>query len=229
MAPDLAKHLYPATIILAGADSERLPTLQQAWTKQGKEQFLTTHMNEHIQKIIRQPFGKPSLSHCFKTEATLRHVLAPVYRSGFLDVADMDTRHNLVHALPSLTAFFAVYDDVCDVDFNALRIPRRMDGPLETTIDPHRASMVTAALLFFDGNAATLVRWIGGLHTGAHRDTKACLAYLADKIDADTHSELTRLWMSGAPKFCNAESSERNFQAFFKYGNHSTVEEDLDC
>lgn len=122
--PDLARQLYPPMVMLADADDERMPTLKQTWTKPEQQRFLRKHMNQHIRNIVNQPFGKPSLNHCFKTEATLRHVLAPLFRSGFLCMNDRTTCQTLVKADPSLRGFFEVYEDIKDVDFNALRLPR---------------------------------------------------------------------------------------------------------
>ena len=53
--------------------------------------------------------------------------------------------------------------------------------------------MVTAALMYFDGNASALVRWLAGTHVRGHRNVPALLQCLSDKVDPDTHEELTRM------------------------------------
>ena len=91
-------------------------------------------------------------------------------------------------------------------------------------ISRERVAQTTLALLSLDCDAAALVRWIGGTHIGAHRDTDAILSYLRGKIQPDTLADLTRIYRHGIPARCNAEATERNFQAFYRYGNHSTVQ-----
>jgi len=37
-------------------------------------------------------------------------------------------------------------------------------------------------------------------------------------------NDLTRIFNSGIPAVCNVAATEENFQAFYEYGNHSTVD-----
>ena len=226
LPPNLAKTLCPQESIHV-ANSPRLPTLAKAWTKKGQEAFLQSNMNDHTRALVNQKFGKPSLTQCFKSEATFRHVLPILFRLGFLDADDAPTRSTLVQASPACATLYDLYDDLKDVDFNSLREPRRMDTPPDDEIDLHRVRQSTAALLYFDGNAATFVRWLGGLHVGAFRDVPAVLAFLDNKIDPSTHAELRRMWTKGIPRQCNAETTEENFQAYVAYGNHSSVIKDI--
>ena len=218
---DLAKVLYPQSSTVAFG--EELPVLSKAWTGKGQIAFLAKYMSKKICDMVNKKFGKPSLNHCFKSEATLRHVLPLLFATGFLSVDDTAFRANFTAALPEYQTFFDLYEEHKDIDFNDLRIPRRMDVPPEESIDPLRVRKVTAALMYFNGNVADFVRWLGGLHTGSFRNTEAVLSFLRGKIDDDVHDQLHRIWTLGIPQHCNAESSEANFQAFYQYGNHSTV------
>lgn len=225
MTEALKEQLYPQKSLII-KDETKLPTLRKAWTSKGQKEFLATCMSARTRALIERKFGKPSLSQCFKSEATLRHVLAPVFRSGFLDIEDPTDRAAVCALGPHYKDFFNMYDIYKDVDFNPLRDPRRMDIPLQTEIDDTRTSMITAALMFFEGDAGAMVRWLGGLHVSEYRNTSALLGFLRDKVDPNTHRELTRIWTQGIPKYCNAENSERNFQEYYRYGNHSTVDVD---
>jgi hypothetical protein len=95
-------------------------------------------------------------------------------------------------------------------------------------IDDTWVQMAMAAILHFDGDMATLVRWMGGTHVGAHRDTQKILNTINGIVDDGTFGHVRRLYTQGAPAFCNAESSEANFQAYLKYGNHSSVYDDVE-
>jgi hypothetical protein len=220
---DLAKVLYPQSSPTTVVFGEELPVLSKAWTSKGQIAFLAQYMSSKICNMVNKKFGKPSLNHCFKSEATLRHVLSLLFATGFLDIEDPEFRATFMEALPSFGPFFDLYEEHKDINFNDLRTPRRMDIPPEDTIDPTRVKKVTAALLYFHGSVADMVRWLGGLHTGSFRDDTAVLTFLKNKIDDDVLDQLRRIWTLGIPQQCNAEASEANFQAFYQYGNHSTV------
>jgi hypothetical protein len=81
--------------------------------------------------------------------------------------------------------------------------------------------MTTACLLHFDGDVATMVRWIGGPHVNAHLNVATILATL--QPIPDIYSDVKRILTFGAPAVCNAEASESNFQAYLTYGNHQSV------
>ena len=90
--------------------------------------------------------------------------------------------------------------DVQDLDFAQLQGFRSDDFMADTAIDDHRVRLTTAALIYFDGDPAALVRWIGGSHVGAHRSQPHALAYMKGKIPDDVHAELSRIFLNGIPK-----------------------------
>jgi hypothetical protein len=93
---------------------------------------------------------------------------------------------------------------------------------------PHLKGLVTACFLHFNFDTPTVVRYIGGQHTVAHRNVPAILAKLRrDNVDPDVLADLRRIFTLGSPSFCNANATERNFRAFLAYGNHKTITEDI--
>ena len=113
-----------------------------------------------------------------------------------------------------------------DVDFNALRgYPNAWNE--ETDVNTNRVDMASTALIHFNGSAADLVRWIGGPHVGQHRNVPAILTRLrVAGVPQPTYDHMQRILCQGLPAKVQAFSSERNFQAFRQYGNHTTVLED---
>ena len=85
--------------------------------------------------------------------------------------------------------------------------------------------MTSACLLHFNGDVATVVRWIGGPHTAAHISPTKILSTLKPIIDADIWTDLNRIMTQGAPALCNATATEANFQAFLQYGNHKSAKD----
>ena len=83
--------------------------------------------------------------------------------------------------------------------------------------------MTSACLLHFDGNVATMVRWIGGPHVNAHLNIPAILEELRLIVDSSIHANVSRILLLGAPAVCQASATEENFQAYSRYGNHDSV------
>ena len=172
--------------------------------------------------MLDQPFGKDNIHQTFTSEAAFRHILLPLFKSLFLSADDWYTLCNAYHLASTLDDLLTEYSQI---DFRPLR-GYQTDWNSETEINEARMRMTTAAVLFWDGNLSTTVRWIGGSLVGAHRDTNATLAYLKPILDPETHAQLATSWTQGVPTSCNASASEANFQAFRKYGNHSSTDAD---
>ena len=181
-------------------------------------------VDPRIRAKLDQPFGKDNLNQCFSAEPRLRHVLLPLWKSGFLYQC-MDEWANLRLAYPPCATLFDLLDEFGEVDFNPLQgFPRNWES--ESEVNQTRVSMATAALMFFNGCVADTVRWIGGPHVAAHRDHPAILRLLRNAgLPPTLVNEMERIFVSGIPRRCNASSTEANFQAYLAYGNHATVNE----
>jgi hypothetical protein len=179
-----------------------------------------------VQLKLDQPFGKENLSQCFKSEACWNHVLLPMYYSGVLTEKEWKKFAN-VSKTNMVRTLLELLDEHKSIDFRPLQ-GFQSDWDTATAIDGDRTRMATAALLHYEGDMASVVRWIGGPHVAAHRDVTASLAFLDGKIEPVTHDHLARIWRDGVPSSCNAEASEANFQEYLAYGNHSTMDEEPD-
>lgn len=173
-----------------------------------------------VRAKLDQPFGKPNLNQCFLSEPRLRHVLLLLVRSGFLsDLYDWD---RLASAYPPTRHLLNLLYEFGDVDFRSLQ--GFIDGwESEETLNFDRVRLTTAAFLHFNGDAATLVRWIGGPHVAAHRDTPTILAKLEPVVEPEVFQQVSRVYTDGVPQYCNASATEENFQAYLAYGNHASM------
>jgi hypothetical protein len=109
-----------------------------------------------------------------------------------------------------------------DVDFRPLQDPNP-NWEDEVEVNKERVRMITACFIHYKFHTPSVVRFIGGVHVGAHRDTIKILGELRGKISDKTHRDLTWLYTRGAPHVCQAESTEENFVEFYHYGNHKSV------
>ena len=202
-------------------------TLRAAFTQSVQEDFKRTlgQRDPRILAKLEQPFGKENLRQVFRSEAALRHVLLPLWKSGYMLGQTADWSSLAVAYYPA-AVLGDLLDDYGDVEFNGAR-GYDLSWKTRTAVDQDRVAMTTAALLHFNGCVADLVRWIGGPHVAAHRDHPRILATLKEYgVPQGTIETLRRVFLDGIPAFCNADSTEDNFLAYYRYGNHSTVEEE---
>jgi hypothetical protein len=203
---------------------QHLPTIKNAIQRAQREAFANTTLHPAVKAALDQPFGKDNINRSFKSTAELRHILLPLFFSQYIAVEDTDTWNNFAEAFPLVRVLLDLLREHEDVDFNPLK-GYHQSGP-ETEINSDRARMATAALLFFQGDAAALIRWIGGPHTAEHRDPAKITSYLQGKIDPELLLSLNRVYVDGSPTVCNATTTPHNFREYLRYGNHSSVRDD---
>ena len=202
-------------------------TLNKVFNKQAQQRFRDLLGEKHpgVAARLEQPFGKDNLKQTFTSEAALRHVLLPLWKRGYLDVNGADW-NNLCTAYRPARALRELWSDYGDTEFYGIR-GYNPDWETETTVNQERVAMATAALMHFDGNVADLVRWIGGPHVGEHLDHAVILERLnVAEVDEDVINHLHRIFFNGIPAECNVSSTEENFAAYYRYGNHSTVDDE---
>jgi hypothetical protein len=234
---DVVDELLPSDLALRRAE-ERYPvdsfvtaeepnTLREAFTQAAQRRFRTTldSVDHRILARLDQPFGKDNLSQRFYSTPGLRHILLPLWKSGFL-YDDPTSWSSFCDAYFPASILRDLLKEFGDVPFRGIRgFPEGWEA--ETSINQERVAMATAGLLHFNGSVADLVRWIGGPHVGAQRDHLTTLKTLeASGVDASVVADLRRIFLDGIPGTCRAISGEDNFTAYYRYGNHSTVDDD---
>ena len=113
------------------------------------------------------------------------------------------------------------------VDFSSLRLPRR-DFELQTSIDGHRVTMASAAMIFFGLDPGKFVHWMAGEYTGNTRDVPATLAALNGHVSTSDYEHIRRILMQGCPAKLQFDKSSTNKLAILKRGNQKSVTDYLD-
>jgi hypothetical protein len=138
-----------------------------------------------VQVQLDQPFGKDSLSHSFTADAEFRHILVFLFRSCYLTRKD---RSLLIAADPLAKRLSVLIRRYNSVDFRPVRgFAMHRDYESETAINPDRVRLTTAALLHYKFDMATLVRFLGGPHVGAHRDVDQILRAIDHSVAGVFH------------------------------------------
>ena len=113
-----------------------------------------------------------------------------------------------------------------NVDTNKIRGYRPYkNASEETDFNDERIELMSAALFQLDMSVFDLVHYIGGPHKATHRNVdeiRRCISHLDDEI---IEQYMERI-VYGAPQVCDAYSSDKNFMAYYKYGNHKSVEKE---
>ena len=79
--------------------------------------------------------------------------------------------------------------------------------------------------LHYNGDIATVVRYLSGPHVNQHIDAPAVLKKLKPILTDDVFIDVERILTKRAPALCNAEATKENFEAYLKYGNHKSANE----
>ena len=152
-------------------------------------------------------------------------MLLPVLKSGFLSCRAIKQLERASFRARQLRQLIKRY---AQVDFCLLQ-GFQSGWENVSTIREDWKSMTSACLLHFNGDVATIVRWVGGPHTAAQINPEEKLAKLKAVVDPDVWDDLRRILVFGARALCNVEASEENFQAYdLAHGNHSSVSDNQD-
>ena len=218
-----AEERYPLrSLVVPGPNT----TLRNAFTHDAQQRFRSTlaRLDPRIVAKLNQPFGKENLRQCFRAEAALRHVLVPLWWSGFL-AGNVASWNSLCAAYYPARLLRELLRDYGDVKFFGAK-GYNPNWEKETEVDKDRVAMNTAAVLYFSGSVADTVRWLGGPHVADYRPHAQTLQKLRESdVDDRVVADLSRILYDGIPAQCNVSSTEKNFSAYFEYGNHSTVED----
>ena len=95
----------------------------------------------------------------------------------------------------------------------------------ETDFVDKRIKLSTAALLHSGFFVPSLVRYLGGTHTGAHRNIQQIRRDLTPSVDPDLLEEVIALFTRGAPNVACGYSSNDNFMAYYRYRNHHSCDD----
>ena len=185
------------------------------------EMFASTILPTSVQVQLDQAFGKDSLDQSFYSQKSLCHVLLPLLKSGYLSCRSTKALEKASFRARQLQQLRKKYSPI---DFRPLQ-GYQHDWEATTSIRPDWKAMTSACVLHYNGDIATVVRFIGGPHVNQHINTTEVLTKLEPILTPDVFKDITRILTSGAPALCNAEASSSNFNAFMKYGNHKSVEE----
>jgi hypothetical protein len=171
-----------------------------------------------------QPFGKDNLRQVFTTERVFPHIVLPLFKQGFLDAEDMG---NLFKAMPSTRTLWNEYQRVAHIDWTPLCEPNP-NWKEQTEIDDNRVDMRTAMLFHYNLDLSAVHRKLGGNHVGAHRNPEFILQQVSGLIDRTTYNHLRRILVDGCPGVFNEEATYEQYREMYKYGNHKSVEQNLE-
>ena len=170
-------------------------------------------------------FGKPSMDHSFTSEACFEHVMIFILKSEYISRSDQDS---LLNSHPLFNHLNKMMIWSKKIQFMDLKQPIENYAD-QTSINESRVKKMLAATLQYDMDIPTLIRFLGGNYTGEYRDSKATIQALKNaKCNEKVVNDLQRLLEKGCPNKMNASSSHTNFIDFLNYGNHSSIDNNVE-
>jgi hypothetical protein len=207
------------------AATAAVASVSNNYSRRDLNAFATRTLSPRVQAVLNQSFGKPNCNQCFPSGPVFRHNLAPMLRSNFLSALDWT---NLAATCRTLCTFLQLWNECTNIDLTPLQ-GFNTNWEAQHAINQDHLKQATAALLQqFDGDAGALVRWIGGPHVGAYRNVNQIITNLRGTVPDSDLADLHRLYTNGMPAVFNAEETEANYNAYERYGNHSSINEDPD-
>ena len=188
------------------------------------EQGKTINPSTH-EILKKSKFGKISRHHSFTSGASFEHILVFILKKKFLKHYDLK---NLLKVHPLYNHLNKMISWTKNIDFSDLKNPIQ-DYANQKSISSTRVKKLLAATLHYDLNIPTVIRYLGGNYTGEYRDVKKTIKILKkSKCDETIISDLKRTLELGCPNKFNAHSPHNNFLDFFRYGNHSSINKNLE-
>jgi hypothetical protein len=188
------------------------------------EAFASKILPTSVQVQLSQPFGKDTIAQSFYAEKSFCHVLLPLLKSGYLSCR---ATKNLEKASFRVRQLQQLRKRYSPIDFRQLQ-GFQSDWEESECIRQDWRDMTTACAMHYNGDIATVVRYIGGPHVNAHIDAAKVLDKLQPILTTDVFDDVKRIMTTGAPAHCNAEASKGNFERYLKYGNHKSANDNPD-
>ena len=194
-------------------------TASQAKLK--REQWARDTLPVSVCEQLWAVHGKEKTNVSFKSTTCFRHILPHLFASGLLSKSSIKALCAASRPAKELSYLLRRYRHV---DFSPLRAGLPPDNESRDRMMSVFCKQVTACFLHFRCWTPHVIRYIGGQHTGQHRQWKGIREYLrAMGVVESVISDLLTTLRDGAPRFFNAEFSEKNFLAALVYGNHPSV------
>ena len=180
--------------------TESIEHTAEAWrsgklTTKRLEQFASTVLPSSVQVQLAQPFGKDDINQSFYAEKCFRHILLPLLKSGYLSCRATKKLETASQRARQLQQLRKKYNPI---DFRPLQ-GFQADWEATNEIRADWKEMTSACLLHYNGDVATMVRWIGGPHVNAHIDARKTLAKLEPILTPDVYHDLKRILTTGGP------------------------------
>eukprot|EP00957_Ditylum_brightwellii_P098485 7503013-Ditylum_brightwellii.AAC.1 len=85
-----------------------------------------------------------------------------------------------------------------------------------------------AAVLHYDFHISSAIRYAGNNYTALYRDINWILNKIKSIVPPEIYDEVERVFKVGSPIKLVAASTRGNVLTYWRYGNHSTLEKNMD-
>ena len=174
--------------------------------------------------LLKSKFGRPDKNHSFIVEPIFEHILIILLKIGYLETASLD---NVKRAHPLFDHLAVTLDRTVQLDFSRIQSPMS-NYDKQTEIPMGKVMCITACALHYDLHIPSVLRYAGGNYTGEYRNVENIVSKLEGIVHQRDIDDLQRVFKVGAPTRMVAESTSKNFQDYFTYGNHASIAQDIE-
>ena len=135
---------------------------------------------------------------------------------------NQSTGKSIIPHPPTATA----QKEVCSTRCRSLQGYQNDWEDTATSIREDWKAMTSACALYYNGDMATVICFIGGRpHVNQHINIEKVPTKHKPVLTTDVYNDVHRILTTGAPVYCNAEATHENFDAYLKYRNHKSAKE----
>ena len=227
---DYDANFFPASCDPLDQQYDKIDTIKN--TKAGPVKMLTTNdlktfsqtLPAKVQRALTEDLtGKINSDVSFHGELVLRHVIPYLVKNSDLYApADWEQLNKATPLVRHFSSLQHKYENVATEKVRGYDMYKNFEN--EEEFHEERIRLSSAALFQLDFRVDSLVRYIGGPHIAAHRDINKIRDRLRLGVEPDVLDKLIHGYVYGAPKRLHATSSDKNFMAYYRYGNHKTCD-----
>ena len=174
-----------------------------------------------LQKAVDEVTGTSKRNPNIRVEGEIVfcHILPYVMRYSHLML--MTDLLKLEKATPLVDIYYNLIKRYAGIPMKEVERIRGMglykDFHKEKDFNKTRMRLSSAALMRHGFNVEKLVQYIGGMHTGAHRNLKRIRWKLTPSVKPELLDQVIEIFEYGAPRVAKGKSSNKNFMGFLRY------------
>ena len=203
---------------------ESFPKRYRDQAKRPQQSTYAGKFPETAAKLASRGFGRPTNDLVFTVEKVFDHLVPPLFNSGFLtdeEIEKVCECHGLYKVFRRAMLRYKNHDFSAIAEYNR-------DWATQTSIPKDRVENFLAALIHYNLDMGAVIRYAGNNYTAEYRDVDTILQEIERAVSPDILEQCRRILKQGSPTKMHGDMSRKNYEAYRKYGNEPTIEQNME-